>query len=182
MTIRNAQSRAPYRNQPSYLAKTLYSNCQIHIHTPLSFCKSLQNHQIVSEVPIKCHKKNIFSWNYSHTGTISEAAKITFSNWKYLTLMGLHWGFFDITGLEIVFRNLYSNRCKSWPIIFVHNFRSFARVIILVVKNDPKLKRITTLFTQIGLRIAQKTSNLWLSIFVNNHIYLSVLKCFPWSM
>jgi hypothetical protein len=32
----------------------------------------------------------------------------------------------------------------------------FKRIIILIVKNDPKLKSVAMLFAQIGIRIAQK--------------------------
>jgi hypothetical protein len=32
----------------------------------------------------------------------------------------------------------------------------FIRIIIMIVKNGPKMKSVETLFTQIGLRIAQK--------------------------
>jgi hypothetical protein len=69
-------------------------------------------------------------------------------------LKGLHWGFFDMTGLEIIFRDECSIWCKSWPKACLRNFRSFdhyifSKIIILhvimkkVTKNCKALKRFS---------------------------------------
>jgi hypothetical protein len=49
----------------------------------------------------------------------------------------------------------------SGVITYVHIFRSspdpmFSRNTIFIVQNDPKMKNLATLITEIGLRIAKK--------------------------
>jgi hypothetical protein len=51
----------------------------------------------------------------------------------------------DMMGLETVFWDYYSIWCRSIRITYVQNFRSFScssRMIIIIVKNDPKLKSV----------------------------------------
>jgi hypothetical protein len=86
-----------------------------------------------------------------------------------LWLKGLRWGFSNMTGLKIIILDLYSNWCKFWPF-----FWKISDHLL------PRFFSIATLFTQIWLRIPQKNSHLWPSVFL--FVYLSVLTCLTRSM